>query len=64
MAFSIAIHCFKSNPRKIVSEFVFGEAGRRSLYLSHAKRALYHLSYIPVDFTVDFRLHTRFVTLK
>ena len=24
-----------------------GEAGCRSLYLSHAKRALYHLSYIP-----------------
>ena len=24
-----------------------GEAGYRSLYLSHAKRALYHLSYIP-----------------
>ena len=26
-----------------------GEAGYRSLYLSHAKRALYHLSYIPSD---------------
>jgi hypothetical protein len=25
-----------------------GEAGYRSLYLSHAKRALYHLSYIPI----------------
>ena len=25
-----------------------GEAGYRSQYLSHAKRALYHLSYIPV----------------
>ena len=24
-----------------------GEAGRRSQCLSHAKRALYHLSYIP-----------------
>ena len=25
-----------------------GDAGYRSPYLSHAKRALYHLSYIPV----------------
>ena len=24
-----------------------GEEGHRSLYLAHAKRALYHLSYIP-----------------
>ena len=27
-----------------------GEAGYRSQYLSHAKRALYHLSYIPILF--------------
>ncbi|KAK8508271.1 hypothetical protein V6N12_019450 [Hibiscus sabdariffa] len=27
-----------------------GDAGHRSPYLSHAKRALYHLSYIPVVF--------------
>ena len=26
-----------------------GDAGHRSPYLSHAKRALYHLSYIPVE---------------
>ena len=26
---------------------VFGDAGYRSRYLSHAKRALYHLSYTP-----------------
>ena len=26
-----------------------GEAGCRSQYLSHAKRALYHLSYIPFE---------------
>ena len=25
-----------------------GDAGYRSPYLSHAKRALYHLSYIPL----------------
>ena len=31
-----------SNPKKC-----FGDAGRRSPYLSPAKRALYHLSYIP-----------------
>ncbi len=29
-----------------------GDAGYRSLYLSHAKRALYHLSYTPTT-----RLH-------
>ena len=34
-----------SNPQKY-----FGDAGHRSPYLSHAKRALYHLSYIPVLF--------------
>ena len=27
---------------------VLGGAGYRSQYLSHAKRALYHLSYAPV----------------
>ena len=30
------------------SQKCFGDAGHRSPYLSHAKRALYHLSYIPV----------------
>ena len=30
-----------------------GEAGCRSLDLSHAKRALYHLSYIPRRVTRD-----------
>jgi len=36
-----------------------GEAGYRSLYLSHAKRALYHLSYIPGYYThtpSDFKI--------
>ena len=27
---------------------MIGDAGHRSPYLSHAKRALYHLSYIPM----------------
>ena len=26
----------------------FGDGGYRSPYLSHAKRALYHLSYVPI----------------
>ena len=26
-----------------------GDAGNRTLYLSHAKRALYHMSYIPEE---------------
>ena len=38
------------NENKIVS----GDAGYRSPYLSHAKRALYHLSYIPC---VGKRMH-------
>ena len=29
------------------SEKIFGDGGYRSPYLSHAKRALYHLSYVP-----------------
>ena len=35
------------NPKKC-----FGDAGHRSPYLSHAKRALYHLSNIPVLFKI------------
>ncbi len=31
-----------------------GDAGYRSPYLSHAKRALYHLSYIPIMVIVIF----------
>ena len=31
------------------SKRLFGGAGYRSPYLSHAKRALYHLSYTPID---------------
>jgi hypothetical protein len=34
----------KSTQKKVK----YGDAGYRSPYLSHAKRALYHLSYIPV----------------
>ena len=29
---------------------IFGDAGHRSPYLSHAKRALYHLSHTPDTF--------------
>ena len=35
-----------------VSETHSGEAGHRSQCLSHAKRALYHLSYIPLVITL------------
>ena len=39
----------------------FGGAGYRSRYLSHAKRALYHLSYAPLGgnqcCVVDLNLH-------
>ena len=37
-----------SKPRKC-----FGDAGHRSPYLSHAKRTLYHLSYIPVPLSFE-----------
>ena len=43
-----------SKPRKC-----FGDAGHRSPYLSHAKRALYHLSYIPVPFTLRASFWTK-----
>ena len=33
---------------KLMSDSSFGDAGHRSPYFSHAKRALYHLSYIPI----------------
>ena len=39
----------------------FGDAGHRSPYLSHAKRALYHLSYIPVEETGRYYLMKPFV---
>ena len=34
--------------QKKVGEKSFGDGGYRSPYLSHAKRALYHLSYVPM----------------
>ena len=37
--------CRKKKKKKKI-----GDAGYRSPYLSHAKRALYHLSYIPVEY--------------
>ena len=45
-----------SNPQKS-----FGDAGHRSPYLSHAKRALYHLSYIPVLFKLRASFWTQFM---
>ena len=39
-----------------------GEVGYRSLYLPHAKRALYHLSYIPIPYYTPF-CHVSIVTL-
>ena len=45
-----------SNPQKC-----FGDAGYRSPYLSHAKRALYHLSYITVLFKIRASFWTQFM---
>ena len=44
-----------SNPKKC-----FGDAGHRSPYLSHAKRALYHLSYIPAMISLRASFSTQF----
>ena len=45
-----------SNPQKC-----FGDAGHRSPYLSHAKRALYHLSYTPVMILLRASFWTQFM---
>ena len=45
-----------SNPQKC-----FGDAGHRSPYLSHAKRSLYHLSYIPVMISLRASFSTQFM---
>ena len=47
---SIPSH-YQQTPHRIVeASKSFGDAGHRSTHLSHAKQALYHLSYIPVPF--------------
>ena len=47
---SIPSH-YQQTPHRIVeASKTFGDAGHRSPYLSHAKQALYRLSYIPVPF--------------
>ena len=47
---SIPSH-YQQTPNRIVeASKTFGDAGHRSPYLSHAKQALYRLSYIPVPF--------------
>ena len=38
---------FEAFPQKDAKKKNSGDAGYRSPYLSHAKRALYHLSYVP-----------------
>ena len=45
-----------SNPKKCL-----GDAGHRSSYLSHAKRALYHLSYILVMISLRASFWTQFM---
>ena len=43
---------FEAFPQKDAKKKNSGDAGYRSPYLSHAKRALYHLSYVPKLWTV------------
>ena len=42
------LQLFVTEGKKIFAQFP-GGCGRRSRYLAHAKRALYHLSYSPND---------------
>ena len=66
---SIPSH-YQQTPNRIVeASKSFGDAGHRSPYLSHAKQALYHLSYITVPFkrwaifwTKSMYISFRFVT--
>ena len=46
------------------SEKFFGDGGYRSPYLSHAKRALYHLSYVPRTVSCGDRLGVSLPELK
>ena len=48
-----------SNPLKC-----FGDAGHRSPYLSHAKRALYHLSYISAMILLRASFSTQFIKIR
>ena len=50
----------KKQNSRILKNF-FGDAGHRSSYLSHAKRALYHLSYIPVMISLRASFSTQFL---
>ena len=52
---TILVLCFWSSQlnslfvhRTVAQTKTFGDGGYRSPYLSHAKRALYHLSYVPI----------------
>ena len=47
---SIPSHYHQTPNRIVEASKTFGDAGHRSPYLSHAKQALYRLSYIPVPF--------------
>ena len=47
--FNSIIHFRVNGSKKYFGKKVLGGAGYRSRYLSHAKRALYHLSYAPSD---------------
>ena len=51
----------KYKPELSYSQKWFGDAGHRSPYFSHAKRALYHLSYIPVLFKLRASFWTQFM---
>ena len=51
----------KYKPELSYSQNCFGDAGRSFPYLSHAKRALYHLRYIPVLFKLRASFWTSFM---
>ena len=57
---SIFSFCQPEQNRIVEASKMFGDAGHRSPYLSHAKKALYHLSYIPVPFKLRASFWTNF----
>ena len=47
----IGMRCVEGEREEREKKERTGEVGHRSQYLSHAKRALYHMSYIPASVT-------------
>ena len=58
---SILYFCQPEQNRIVEASISFWDAGHRSTHLSHAKRALYHFSYVPVLFKLRASFWTKFM---